>query len=524
MLYFSTVEGFSSANPYVEMCWNGYTVPEATINRDLLKFNVKTFAIFTRGNVGPDMAYHPVNDFLKYISLEDQKEITTAFILMHLEIATSSSDVNYIEELENKLGNIINLLDERINLTEKITTYIKQSDIPISDMAEAGTRVQDTPEMTFKYEDALQVTTIAILMKLLSPITGAFIDKYSKLIDNDFKESHAQAIMLSLFSRKWKYLIIKLRNYVQTLIANKLKKDDPTSWFNGHTLERVTTQILDTLLIKRFVGVDLYREDGNIIKYIASCCRSGADSQQRNASMNNSVRVIQDPIDLDKDEGNASRIESESKQSIRPADVPVIVKVAAIATWKKLIQEENLDPDLVESVFAYYRRNVVSMNPISVYLLCTFYGQDIGGGVGIMMLNSTIVSQLAAILQIIAVKKGIPLIAHALTMTVGLASRVPQQDDYIFMNTWKTSAEYTSCKKLFPSGFGEKDWDAKLKDIASFLMEKNVVYNTAPAVWELMNEEPKNGQTFTDFKELMFEIMNFIQVIFSYKNEDMYLD
>ena len=81
MLYFCTTEGFSSSNPYVEMCWNGYTVPEATINRDLLKFNVKTFAIFTRGNVGPDMAYHPVNDFLKYISLEDQKEITTAFIL-----------------------------------------------------------------------------------------------------------------------------------------------------------------------------------------------------------------------------------------------------------------------------------------------------------------------------------------------------------------------------------------------------------------------------------------------------------
>ena len=276
----------------------------------------------------------------------------------------------------------------------------------------------------------------------------------------------------------------------------------------------MTSIALDTIIIKRFVNVDLYRPDGNVIKYIASCCRSGADSQQQNASMSAAVRIITDPVELDKDEGNASRMESESKQSIRTADVPVMIRIAAKDTIRKIIIAENIDPELVDSVFAYYRKNMVVMNPISEFLLCTYYGQDIGGGSGIMMLNAELVSQLAALLQIICAKKGVTNLAHALTFNSTYNDKVPSFENTSFITSWKSSSAYTECRKVLPAGFGELDWDVKLKSIVDFLCKKNCIYNTSPVVWDIINTPSLNGKIYTDFKELMIDIINFVQMAY----------
>lgn len=98
---------------------------------------------------------------------------------------------------------------------------------------------------------------------------------------------------------------------------------------------------MDTIITKRFVGVDLYRKDGNIVKYIASCCRSSAEPH---ISAANAVKIISDPVDLEKkDEGNTSRIEAESRQTETTADVPILIRVAANRLWQTVIEKEELD-------------------------------------------------------------------------------------------------------------------------------------------------------------------------------------
>lgn len=515
-LYFRAVENFSAANPFIKMEWKGFSIPAASVFPDLVLFKVKTFTAFTRDVTGLGMTYNPVNEFLSKLSLQEQESIASAFLMMHIEITDEKYSVDTIEQLEDALGDILNNLDDSIDLCDRIDEYIRKSNIPISDMKEAGTRPQDTPEMTFVQEEAITITTIAILMKLLSPVIGAFSDRFHKIIDTKYKECHAASIMTKLFYKRYKELINKLNNYVRTLIASKIKSD-PTALINGNTLDAMTSQNMDTIIVKRFVNVDLYRPDGNVIKYIASCCRSGADSQQQNASMSNSVRIITDPVEMDKDEGNASRMESESKQSVVTADVAVMIKVAARDTVKKVIRDEDIDRDLIDSVFAFYQRNPIVMNPISEYLLCTYYGADIGGGAGIMMLNAISVSELAAVLQVISAKNGATYIAHALSFSVGNSDKVQSLDSATFLNAWKSSQTYVDCKRMIPSGFGEREWDLKLKEIASFLTKKNCSYNTAPAVWELIGVSSQNGKLFTDNKELMIEIMQFIQVLYHSK-------
>ena len=515
-LYFNPVENFSTANPYIRMSWNGFSLPEASLYPELTLFNVKTFTAFTRDISGLGMTFGPVNKFLEELSNKEHEVIAAAFLAMHIEISDPKYSVENIEDLEDALGILVEQLDDEIDLCDRIHQYICRSDIPISDMKEAGTRPQDTPEMTFGKDEAITITTIAILMKLLCPILGAFATKFYRVIDTKYKECHSHAIMTRVFKKRYEDVICKLTNYIMTLINSKLKTD-PTAHINGNTIDAMTSIALDTIIIKRFVNVDLYRPDGNVIKYIASCCRSGADSQQQNASMSAAVRIITDPVELDKDEGNASRMESESKQSIRTADVPVMIRVAARDTIRKIIKAENIDEETIASVFAYYRKNMVVMNPISEFLLCTYYGQDIGGGSGIMMLNAEIVSQLAALLQIICAKRGVPNLAHALTFNSTYNDKTPSFESSSFVTSWKSSQAYNECKRIIPAGFGELDWDVKLKTIVDFLCKKNCLYNTSPVVWDLIGTNSLNGKTYTQFKELMIDIIYFIQMAYASK-------
>ena len=517
MLCFKAVKNFSSANPLIEMDWSGFSLPELAMCPELSAFNVRTFTAFSKDATGLGMAFNPVNEFLKGLTIDEQYTIATAFLAMHIEIANEKYTVSRIEELEDVLGSLVNALDDKIDLCTKINKYIRTSNIPISDMKEAGTRPQDTPEMTFVQEEAITITTIAILMKLLCPIMGAFANKYRSDLDNKYRECHEAAIMTQLFNKRYRTIICKLEYYIRTLISSKLKETDPTSAVNGNTIDAMTNLSLDTILVKRFTNVDLYRPDGNVIKYIASCCRSGADSQQQNAAMSNSVRLISDPVEMDKDEGNASRMESESKQSVKTADVPVMIKIAAEGTIKKIMKEEDVDQDMYESILAYYHKNPVSINTISVYLLCTYYGQEIGGGAGIKMLNAETVAKLAAILQIIFARSGAYFITHALTFTVSTADRIQCADDIAKLNGWKSSQVYSECKKMIPAGFGEKEWDAKLKSIETFLTMKTCIYNTAPVIWDILGQPSQNDKAFSEFKELMVELLQFIKLVYQSK-------
>lgn len=513
MLAFVPVDDFSSVNPVIEMKWSGLNIDGADqIRPEMCLFQVKTFASFTREeNNGPGMAYGPVNDFLTTVSTHIQEQIVFAFLQMQMIIEDGQPDASDIIDVEDNLGEVIDNLDKATNLFDLIEEYIRKGNIPISDMSDAGTRIQDSIEMTFVEDEAITITTIAVLMKLLSPIIGVFIAKYTHVIDNEFKEGHAQCIMTKFFSRKCKVIIERLDFYINRLIEGKLKNNPTTVW-NGRTLDRSTRVTMDTIITKRFVGVDLYRKDGNIVKYIASCCRSSAEPH---ISAANAVKIISDPVDLEKkDEGNTSRIEAESRQTETTADVPILIRVAANRLWQTVIEKEELDRDVVEAAIAFYKRNPVTINPISVYLLSSYFGPDLGGGESIFHLNNQLMSCLTAVLQVLSIKNGASYICHILTANCSVDNRANVPSDFVFVNSWRSTGAYVECKKVFPSGFGEKEWDSKLKQISQYLIQKNIYYATAPSIWDYAQLEMQNGKLFTDYLNLMTEIMQFVRVLF----------
>ena len=525
MLYFQPVEEFGTSNPIIRMHWSDFDLPLTDETKHLIFFNIKTFSTLTSKkqdrdpltgeiSTGPSMAYDPVNDFLSKLDVKDQEKIALAFLYSHLEIQCGKPDASDIEAVEDKVALILDQLDRDIDICGKTEEYVRNSSIPMADMSDAGTRPQDTPEMTFYQEDAVIITAITIFMKLVSPLMGAFIHKYTGIIDNDYKEAHARAMLTPLHRRRYNDLILKLHYYINRLVQQKLKID-ATAMYNGQTLARATRHAVDMAIVKRLVCVHLYRRDGNIIKYLASCGRGSTESQQKNIATNSGAKILADPLDQDRDEGNTSRMEVESGQSVKPADVPILLNVAAQKCCKIVVERENLKPDLVETAQAFFRRNPIIINPISQYLMCMYYGPDLCGGSSIMHLNSVAVGDLGAVLQIYMASHGAPMLAHAVSMHLSESPRIPQKTDYLFSNGWMNMPEYTECRKLLPSGFGDKEWNGRLKDIAGIMMQRVMVYNTAPATWDLIGQASRNGKIFTDFTPLMVEIMKFVTFIYS---------
>ena len=530
MLYFTPVENFGSSNPIIQMVWDEFELPLTEETKHLALFNIRTFSALTSKKkeslnaageltVGPEVAYDPVNDFLSKLTLEEQQKIAIALIHAHLEIQDGNPDASDIEQVEDRVATILDDLDKDIDLCPKTEDYIRNSNIPLADMSDAGTRPQDSPEMTFHEEEAIIITAITVFMKLVSPLMGAFIHKYSGVIDNEFKETHARAMLTKLHNRRYSELLLKLHFYLTRLVDGKLKVD-ATAMYNGNTLYRAARHAVDMAIIKRLVSVSLHKRDGNIIKYLASCGRGSTESQQKNIASNNAAKIIADPVDQDRDEGNTSRLEVESSQSVKTADVPILLTVAADKLWKQIVELEELDMEAVEAARAYYRRSPIVVNIISQYLLCMYYGPALGGGNGILYLNSTTISDLSATLQVLFTSRGAPVLGHVVSISVSESPRIPQKEDYIFTNGWTSTPEYTECRKLLPAGFGDREWNSRLKDIASFLMQHSLVYNTAPGIWDLVNESPRNGKIFTDYMPLMISLMKFVSMTYARGKND----
>lgn len=525
MLTFEPVENYGTANPIIQMNWSGFDLPLTEEMRNLTFFNIKTFSTLTSNKqtrdkitgelaTGPSVAYDPVNDFLSGLSLEDQEKIAIAFIYAHLEIQCGAPDASDIESVEDKVAHILDRLDMDIDLCGKTEQYVRNSNIPFADMSDAGTRPQDTPEMTFHEDEAILITAIAVFMKLVSPLMGAFISKYMGVIDNVYKEAHARTMLTPLHRRRYNKLLIKMHYYITKLVDGKLKVD-ATAMYNGQTLPRASRHAVDMAIIKRLVSVSLYKRDGNIVKYVASCGRGNTESQQKNIATHNSARLMADPQDQDRDEGNTSRMEVESGQSSKPADVPIILACASKRVWRQIAEREEMNLEDVESAQAFYRRNPIVINMLSQYLFCMFYGPELGGGSSIMHLNSVAIGELGAVLQMYFAKHGWHMLAHAVSINLSESPRVPERDDYLFSNGYTNLQEYTECRKTLPSGFGEREWNGRLKEIVQLLLQRILVYNTSPVAWDLIGQVPRNGKIFTDFMPLLTELMKFITLTYT---------
>ena len=502
-MFFGLSEAYSFTNPYVELNVDALGI-DTTGFAQLLRFKTETYVKL--GKSDPDenalstdlygmATLRPVNHFFETLSIDDQRDLAMFFVAAHLEIERLQ-EITDSEDILDTIGTDLDRVDQNIDLCGKLDAFVRAY-IPVNVDPNAGGRAQDTEEMTFKLEEATVLTTIVMLSKVMFPLMGAYISKCRKKENPELRLLHCYTMYTKLFSRRFEAMFAKLDNYIERLI--KEHATDATAVINGLTRTRGTLCILATIVTKSFVNANLYAKDSNLLRYIVTCARSSIGTKYRTAAKRDHAQFRRDPSEMDsgKEDGNTSRLENESVQSVGTADTPIFINMMAQDLFRKLIVTNQLTTEEIEALhacLAYYEMYPIRATPINTYLLCTFFGRQLAGARSIMYMNAKNYSQLVTLLQFILLKAGNPELMHALTLQTGsmVKTELTFEDARLHAN-WRSCHEYLKCSQSIKRGFGEKDWHTKLTEIAEFAIANYLYYSTAPELWRLLGQEPKTS-------------------------------
>lgn len=471
--------------------------------KDLYIFRVGTYVKLTQSNAREDgwnVIFAAVNGFMNTLSTEHKVELATCIGLMHGRVNAYFSECQGnmidLERFIGDLGSYLDLLDLNINLCDQLRSYV-ENNMPIGLFAGAGKRAQDSPELTFQPHEVIGLMTITLLCKLICPIFATMMRNLAQHIDSKLKEIQCANIFSKLFNRKYKELIVKLDFYI------------------GHTVGQVTTTTLSTLmhsynnftltlylksqlLVRQFVNVDLSIKDGNLMTYIIVSVKRAVKTV--NSTISKNPTYNRKPMSTKHDDdGNTAQIEIDSMTSKKMSDTRMLITVAVEST-RKYLNYYGIDPDDYDEVVAYYLKHPVTPTPLNQMLCSMFFSDDIGGGRGILYLKSPEFTRLVAMLQMILFQLDVNYqsLAHSMTMQRSTdTDTIATINDGQFRLNIGATEPYRRCRERLdnsPFGASGKEWDNYIKDLVDNLLITGYVYNTAPWLWNWLEQDNLNGK------------------------------
>lgn len=519
----------STGKSYAYLDLEGITIPNIDQEHlePLLRFDVGTYVAM--GTSASEAAWYVVfgivHDFLDTLTKEEQVKYATLMVLMHYEIASKIGNELHIDghvlvDLESKLSEMLAAFSTEINLAPKLIKFTEEN-IDIRNRPDAGERPQDSDDMTFHQAELVVVTAIAVLCKMLSPIFGVFIGCCRKGSDGSYKEIHCLTIMRDILANDFTAIANKLKHYICKVVDGALRKNITLSHgYNGYTLSLVMDQIYAQIITKRFVSVGLVdHEENNLIKYIHTCARQAANTQFKGTSFSETVNPIKDPTEGgtsgDKYDGNVSMLEAESQISEKTAELPILAKETVRQAKLKMTAQYELDLNVIDAAESYYLMNPIPLGVTNNYLLGCIFGDYVCGAKTIDLLDSADIATLTAIAQVYLVSQGYNDIAHLLSVISLQIPKITQNSsDIALKSAWRNSAEYRECDQKFQCQANEIRWDGALEKTIRDLTGDVKRYGTAPAIWDLMQTDSKNGDEYIAPEDLPRRICGLLLQLF----------
>ena len=130
------------------------------------------------------------------------------------------------------------------------------------------------------------------------------------------------------------------------------------------------------------------------------------------------------------------------------------------------------------------------------------------------MISALSYIKLSVILQYFLIKQQFYTLVYAMTIVPinRLKAQLTSIDNKVRM-TWCNTYSYRNFKERFPFGIGDKECDAKLKDIVDYITGKVHVYNMAPVFYEMMGVENINGREYQCTPDVMEKLCDFINSV-----------
>jgi len=472
--------------------------------KPLLKFQMSTYNKLKKVNEEDiNLIYGIVNQFLNTLDFHDKLIIASTFANMHYMINDffCKDDLPKLSAFIKELDKIFDDMDQQTDICGKLKTYVI-GNVSIGLYEGAGTRAQDSQELTFYSEDVVDVTTLCILCKLMSPIFGVLMKLLMKRIDNNLREMHCFYIFTSLLNRRYFDLYHKLDNYVHHATEQQIKKASLTMLVNGYDIPMMSHRILSELFTRQFVNCNLLVKNGNLMVYIIVSVKRSIStilSSINKIPTNNRIST-----DNKHDEyGNTAQLEIDSVVSRKMTDSLPLVRLATKQAIKRNMQLYQIEQEAFDASYAYYKTATIVPNTINRDLGALFYSRDLGGGKSLDLLKAVEFHKLITLLQLITVQMdaGYAELAHALTALPALDVSVTTsvEEGKVKLNAGSSEA-YRACKaKYEQSKFAQKsakEWDCYMSSLVDEMLTKSWVYNTSPFVYDFLGMPNMNGKIF----------------------------
>ena len=489
-------------------------------NKNLFLFKSSTYVKLKnkQGDGGWNTVFGSVNAFLNTLSNDDKLELAACIAIMHDKcihwFLEHSGNMIELDSFMREQGKLLDLLDSNINLCEKLREYVI-SYMPIGLFEGAGERAQDSEDLTFRPNEVITLMLITLLCKMFCPIFSVMMKNLSAHIENKYKEQFCATIFTSLFNRKYINLITKLDHYIEHIVKQTTEQT-LSALMHGLNSSSLTLQLRCQLLIRQFVNVDLSIKDGNLMTYIMVSVKRALRTIHSN--INKNPTFTRKPITTKhEDDGNTAQIEIDSMTSRKLSDTRALIMVAANDAVKKYLNMYSIEPEEFNAVMAFYRTSPIRPTPINQMLCSMFYSNDIGGGRSMLYMKGPEFNTLVGLLQLILVTldAGYSSLAHAMTMlpaTNSISSSVIT--DGQFSLKVGASEHYRKCREMMESsqfGASGRDWDNYIKELIEQYLSTGNVYNTAPWLWDWLDEDNLNGKLIVPDTTTIISICSFYE-------------
>ena len=528
---------------YVRSNLEGLKLPKMPFNDELLSkyldFRIgqtyKTLAA-SRSQEEWSVVYGYPEKFLncKELTDHDRASIICTMVYMHYLIrsvlnadqintdldteAVRFSNKAKMLDLQTKLSMAMCSLDQSINFLDKLRAFAANVNYVPQPVVNGnpGERSQDTEEKTLYVTDQITLTSLTVLAKLFSPVSGTFINCCKEIkLDNMFHEVHCNVMYRRMLDNKYPALMDKLDGIIRGIVEKKLKELSETDAYNGNTVEVLVAKNIASMITRKLVVVNIDQKGTNLATYIYACVQSTTNSSSGNKHKL-TVKSRAEPSDklsFSNTDGNESILETESVSSVKPADFEDIITFAVDTLVKQQLDEwdksNRLASDAYREAAAWYSRDShKTVDPVNSYLIGIMFGEELLGGQSVESLRSIDLSRLIALAQIILINDGY---SHELVTLISARNTGSPKMDKDLTGAevvltsgggWRSSTLYSNLNNRFRFSCNGITWDTGLYNIVMAVTHTVYTIDVAPSIWKYMDAENVNDRMFSASEQL----------------------
>ena len=448
-----------------------------------------------------------VNMFFAGISPADRMEIVKFYIQAKAEITFfKDRNVLQINDLKTKLATMLRELDQKINLCEKLFTFTRAK-VPYTVMAEAGTRPQDTQEFTFRGEEILAITTLAVLTKIVSPIVAQILQWLKDKMNTRYKEVHCAAIYNYIIDDHFLVVMEKLKNYMLHIVKVKYDATNAASaLMRDSDEETLANDIYCNFLARKLVTYNFDRAEGSdLMRFIFVTDKKAATTAMEQIAKN--PLYERKPVIPSRhvDDGNMSKMETDSTYSEGSIVDIALAQAAVNLTIRKHLDGFSIDKEVYKEAVYWYADHPMVPTILSLNVCALLFRRDFGGGRGIRMLGAPDFIKIVTLAQMIIFKLN-NTIELPFMMTALRAEATGNYASTTLRLNYSGSSAYKECRARYAESaytYKGREWDKHVSDVVDELSKCDFIYNVAIPIWQYYKHVPENGNIIPMTEQLI---------------------